>query len=861
MAVSAENVQKAYLAYFGRPADPVGLAYWQNSDAATMKAGFAASAEYAALYSGMTVEARVSQVYTNLLGRSPDAPGLLYWAGELAAGRQTISSLVDAMQTNALGVDITTIANRVTYATAFTAAVDTASEIVGYSGTAAANAARTAVASVVDTAASLTTATTAIATSVSTVVASGTSSVGATFTLTEAINTVTGDSSNNTIDGSLATTVAGRLQTWNNADSIDGGAGTDTLTVQITAAVTAASFKNIEVLSIENQTNNIAVDLNSGDNTLTTIKNVNSGANDLTVQNVQSAVANYEVSNNSAGAAALTVTVANTLLAGTADAATLTVNNVTDATISLGTVSAASGYETISVVSSGSVKNGGTTDLVLDDGAGTSLATVNVSGSTALDLDITPTTVTTVNASTMTGALDVQLVNGNVRNVSVTGGTGNDIISVGQTAGDYTTADTISGGSGTDRLVLINADATNATATQSNVSGIEVIGLADGISGTVSLTNFGATGLRFGANTAAAGNISYTAGTGTLDLQTFTLGHAVVATAAGFATTDVLGLTIGSTAAGNNSGSTMTLTGFETVNVLSQGGANTITALTLTNTASTEAIVVTGDQTLTLATSIVADSISASGMTGSAALIMGANANTLSMTITGTANADTLRGGTAADIINGGSGADAIFNVAAGNTASAGDVLTGGAGFDTFTLRGDVASGVLSTIQSTAARITDFTVGSTATTTDILQLSATTTDYSAAGTQVPTGLAAAAAGATGIQTVAQNAAATAYVAGTDLIKLTTGVATTGLTFQQAFNAAIGSATVTGSTANVDEIFFTIYDTTNSRMDIGIVNAGAGNAVYATADVVTLVGTVDMTAADYALFSAANLSIV
>lgn len=55
MAITADVVQNAYLAYFGRPADPVGLNYWMaQADPAVMKAGFAASVEYATLYAGMT---------------------------------------------------------------------------------------------------------------------------------------------------------------------------------------------------------------------------------------------------------------------------------------------------------------------------------------------------------------------------------------------------------------------------------------------------------------------------------------------------------------------------------------------------------------------------------------------------------------------------------------------------------------------------------------------------------------------------------------------------------------------------------------------------------------------------------------
>lgn len=687
----------------------------------------------------------------------------------------------------------------------------------------------------------------------------GGSSSGQTFTLTENVDTVVGNLGNNTIDGSLKTTVAGRLQTWNNADQIDGGAGTDTLFAQLTANVTAASFKNVEVLDVEAQAA-VTVDLNTGDAALTTIKSQNSGANNLIVQNIQSAPTNYALANTSGN---FTATMVNAKLAGAADAATIDLSNVTGGTVTLQTTTAANGYETITVNSNGTVANALTS---LTDGAATGLTTVNVAGSQALTLPLANTTVTTVNASTMTGALTLTVAAGNAQNMTITGGTANDVINMN---GTYTSTDTINGGAGTDRLTLTNAEAIAATTAQAGVTNVEVIGLFDGINGAVAVNNFAATGLRFGANMAGAGTVGYAAGTNSLDLQTFTgAGNDLTVNVAGTATTDVLNLTVGSTAAGNTFSATsdVTINGAETVNLLSQGvsqgGANTFAGnaagFVLTDTAATQALVITGTQNIAFGT-VRADSINASGMTGTATLTVGGTGTTAT-TITGTANNDVVSGSTAGDIIAGGAGADTIANVISGSNATAGDVLTGGAGFDTFILRGDLASAALPGLYSTVAQITDFTVGSTATTTDILQLSATVGNYSG-GDALFVGIATAAAGATAIQTVAQNAAAAAIVTGTDLIKLTTGVVTTGLTAQQAFNAAIGTGTVTGLTAG-DDIFVSFYDTTNSKMVIGLVDATSGvNTTVQTSDIIKIVGSIDMTAADYATFNANNLSII
>lgn len=61
MATTYHNdIQKLYVAYFGRPADPAGLAFWEtqveaaNGSTAAVSAQFAASAEYKSTYAGMT---------------------------------------------------------------------------------------------------------------------------------------------------------------------------------------------------------------------------------------------------------------------------------------------------------------------------------------------------------------------------------------------------------------------------------------------------------------------------------------------------------------------------------------------------------------------------------------------------------------------------------------------------------------------------------------------------------------------------------------------------------------------------------------------------------------------------------------
>ena len=168
-------------------------------------------------------------------------------------------------------------------------------------------------------------------------------------------------------------------------------------------------------------------------------------------------------------------------------------------------------------------------------------------------------------------------------------------------------------------------------------------------------------------------------------------------------------------------------------------------------------------------------------------------------------------------------------------------------------MRGDVASGALPALYSAVTAYTDMTVGTGAVgTTDFITLSATAANYAvnigAGGLQaVNTGQ-----GLWTVQTVASGQANAAVTTpANELIKFTTAVVTTGLTLQIAFAAAIGATLLTGATSE-GSYFFTLFDFTNSRMDIGIVNAtgGSDTTIQAT-DAVALVGSVNMTAADYA----------
>lgn len=144
-------VQELYVAYFNRPADAAGLAYWlqvrgenvANPNTAAVSAAFAASAEYAATYNQATDRLKVAAVYEHLFGRAAETAGLDYWAGLMSSHTLTIDNVVTAIANGAQGNDSVVIDGKVDVATAFTAALDLDSERAAYAtptGTAAVSA-------------------------------------------------------------------------------------------------------------------------------------------------------------------------------------------------------------------------------------------------------------------------------------------------------------------------------------------------------------------------------------------------------------------------------------------------------------------------------------------------------------------------------------------------------------------------------------------------------------------------------------------------------------------------------------------------------------------------------------------------
>ena len=244
------DIAKLYVATFNRAADAAGLAYWISDGTASttsltdmdaIAAAMLQSPEASSMYAGLSREDTVIKMYDNIFNRTVDATdaGIMYWtsgAGSSVADNEMVNALVNG----ALGNDSTTINNKGTVGLAF--------------ADAGLNDVAQAISVMQDVNADATTVTSAT-NSISAFVGNGN-----TIYLSNGQDILSGTSGNDTF-------VARGNSSLDNADIIDGGAGTDTVTVMLDNGETAESpsFTNIEVLKVQGQTENV----DTGDNQVT----------------------------------------------------------------------------------------------------------------------------------------------------------------------------------------------------------------------------------------------------------------------------------------------------------------------------------------------------------------------------------------------------------------------------------------------------------------------------------------------------------------------------------------------------------------------------------------------------------------
>ena len=129
-AYANEYVQKSYVSYYGRAADPAGLAFWagrMDSEGGSLSSiiqAFGNSDEFNRRYGGLNYTDLVTTLYQQTLARPPDPAGLAYYVGELQAGRRTLQTItLDVLNGATTPPDSTVVANKLDVAAYYTAKV------------------------------------------------------------------------------------------------------------------------------------------------------------------------------------------------------------------------------------------------------------------------------------------------------------------------------------------------------------------------------------------------------------------------------------------------------------------------------------------------------------------------------------------------------------------------------------------------------------------------------------------------------------------------------------------------------------------------------------------------------------------
>jgi Ca2+-binding RTX toxin-like protein len=591
-------------------------------------------------------------------------------------------------------------------------------------------------------------------------------STGQTFTLTTGIDALTGTAGNDTF---VASSDGAATSTSNLGDSIDGGAGIDTVKIYSNAANTVIpNLTNVENLWIQDtvhESYNVStiagltnLSLNSGTTVDgATITQTLGAGQSLTLSNITdgdtAAAALADGGISIAQAASITSLNLNLNAVGAQTAATA--NNA----LQLGL--AGTGLNTLNVVATG------TNNIGLANPGG-ALTTVNISGAgTTTVWGTTATTITTLDASAATGAVTVDLSASTGANQTVKGGSGNDTLTVdlarnitldagagndvvvlaNATAANLSSttgaADSIDGGAGTDTLSVLAAGAValagDTAADRAVIKNFEQLRVSDDLNGsTFSIANFGLNYLQIDAatTTAAATVNGFTSGA-TVEYRanadsTGANGQVNIgmtgATNAG-TPDDLLNIKLNANLANQAAAAdaiefTAGISGINKLVITTADRDNTDGAtarddgyiLNLANDNSLTQMTISGDRELSFtstASTAALATVDASGLSGDLILNLAVNGLTQGVVVTGGSGANTITGTGFADTITGGARADVI-------TGGAGaDTLTGGAGADTFVF----ATGDTGITLATADVITDFVVG-----VDKLRLGAAATD-------------------------------------------------------------------------------------------------------------------------------------
>lgn len=244
-------------------------------------------------------------------------------------------------------------------------------------------------------------------------------------------------------------------------DTIDGGAGTDTLqltTAQATSTSNQTTLSNLEVLAVSDTyaAGTVLRPANYGGATAVTLMASNAVGNDITI-NYGAGTAGLNLNNNNTGPIT-----ANSTGSATTDVLNVTVGTASSGSITEGGLIKTVGFETVNVTSSGALGSTNTLGFI-QMAASAATETLNISG--ARDVRLFNGQFDVLNASTLTGNLvmgsqaagakgdatfssNAASTTGGLFGVQITGGSGNDVL-VGSNGSDV-----IVGGAGNDTILF-----------------------------------------------------------------------------------------------------------------------------------------------------------------------------------------------------------------------------------------------------------------------------------------------------------------------------------------------------------------------------------------------------------------------
>ena len=116
-SANEERLLDVYLAYYGRPADVAGLAYWraladERGDVGFTIDAFSQSTEFQRRFGQMDAVQLIANLYQQMYGREPDPAGAAFFGAQLASGQTSLVSIAIHIFDGRLGTDQLVVENR-----------------------------------------------------------------------------------------------------------------------------------------------------------------------------------------------------------------------------------------------------------------------------------------------------------------------------------------------------------------------------------------------------------------------------------------------------------------------------------------------------------------------------------------------------------------------------------------------------------------------------------------------------------------------------------------------------------------------------------------------------------------------------